>query len=34
LEEELGRVRAENAQLQHRLERLEQLLDARNGGAQ
>jgi len=34
LEAELETVRAQNAQLQHRLERLEQLLDARNGGAQ
>jgi hypothetical protein len=34
LEEELGTVRAENAQLQHRLEKLEQLIQARTGGGQ
>ena len=34
LEKELGGVRAENAQLKHRLERLEQLINAKNGVVQ
>ena len=34
LQEELGSVRADNAALKARLDRLEQLLSTRNGGGQ